>query len=105
MDLRIGNARLAEEPVGELDDLGVDRGTRVADRLDVELPELAVAARLRTVVAEHGSGQGQLDWLRQRLHPVLDIGPHDARRRLRTECPRLAVPGPPRRPAPLPPGH
>ena len=45
------------EPGRELDDLGVDRGTRIADRLDVELPELPIAPGLRPVVAEHRAGR------------------------------------------------
>ena len=42
----------------QLDDLGVDGRTGVADRLHVELPELPVAAGLRAVVAEHRARSG-----------------------------------------------
>ena len=41
------------EAQAELDQLRVDGRPGIADRLDVELPELAVAAGLRAVVAEH----------------------------------------------------
>ena len=76
-------------------------GPGIADRLDVELPELAVAAGLRAVVAEHRAGLGQLHRLRPGLHPVLDVGADDAGGRLRAERPRLALLGPRREPEEL----
>ena len=100
-DLHVRDAGVAVEAQGELDDLGVDRRPRVADRLDVELPELAVAARLRPVVAEHRADQGQLHRLGPGLHPVLDIGPHDPGGRFGTERPRLRLVGPRREPEEL----
>ena len=66
-------------------------GPGVADRLDVELPELAVAAGLRAVVAEHRPGRRQLHRLRPGLHAVLDVGTDDARGGLRAQCPRLRL--------------
>ena len=80
---------VAVEAQRELDDLGVDRRTRIADRLDVELPELPIPTGLRTVVAEHRAGHRQLHRLRQRLHAVLDVRPGDAGGRFRPERPRF----------------
>ncbi len=93
-DLDAGQAGIRVEPRPELDDLGVDGRSRVADRLDVELPELAVAARLRAVVAEHRADLVQLHGLRPRLEPVLDVGPDDPGRRLGAERPRFGLVGP-----------
>ena len=87
-------ARLAVEARPELDDLGVDGRPGVADRLDVELPELAIATGLWPVVAEHRPDLAQLHRLRPGLHPVLDVGTDDAGGRLGTERPGLAVLGP-----------
>jgi hypothetical protein len=75
----------------ELDDLRVDGGAGVADGLDVELPELPVATRLRAVVAEHRADLVDLHRLRPGLHAVLDVGADDARGRLRAERPRLRL--------------
>ena len=66
-------------------------GPGIADRLDVPLPELAVAAGLRPVVAEHRPEQRQPHRLRPGLHAVLDVGADDARRRLGPERPALAL--------------
>ena len=93
-DLRVGDADLAVEPVGQLDDLGIDGRARIADRLHVKLPELAVPSCLGPVVAEHRPDQGQLHGLGQRLHPVLDVGPDDPGGRFGTERPGLALVGP-----------
>ncbi len=98
-DLDVVEAGVSVEPQPELDQLGVDRGSRVADRLHVPLPELAVPAGLRPVVAEHRTGQGELHRLRPGLHPVLDVGAADAGRRLRPERPTLALLAPARRDA------
>ena len=94
VDLDAAESGVAIEARPKLDDLGVDGRPRVADRLDVELPELAVAAGLRAVVAEHRAGLGQLDRLRPGLHPVLDVGADDAGRRLRAQRPGLGLLGP-----------
>src|SRR5262249_8274641 len=71
----------------------VDGWAGIADRFDVELPELAVAAGLRPVVSEHPAGERQLYGLRPGLHPVLDVRSGDPRGRLRPQRPRLAVLG------------
>ena len=81
---------LGIEAQAEVDDLRVDGRSRVADRLHVELPELAVAAGLRPVVAEHRARQGQPHGLWERLHAVLDVRPHQPGGRLRPQCPPFA---------------
>ena len=101
VDLDAREPGVAVEAHPELDDLGVDRRPRVADRLDVELRELAVAPGLRAVVAEHRPDLDELHRLRPGLHPVLDVGADDARGRFRPERPRLAVLGPRREPEEL----
>ncbi len=64
-----------EQPVAtQLDDLDVEGGARRADRLDVELEELAVAALLWAVVAEHRADQVQPRRLRPAVQPTLEIG-------------------------------
>ncbi len=98
-DLDVVEAGLTVEAQPELDQLGVDRGARVADRLHVPLPELAVATGLGPVVAEHRAGQGELHRLGPGLHPVLDVGATDAGRRLRPKRPALALLAPARRDA------
>ena len=49
----VGQAELLPQPRQHHDLLGVDVGPGKAQRLDVELVELAVAALLRALVAEH----------------------------------------------------
>ncbi len=100
-DLDAGEPGVAVEPPAQLDDLRVDGRTGVADGLDVELPELAVAARLGTVVPEHRPGLGELDRLGPGLHPVLDVRPDDPGGRLGAERPALGVLGPGREPEEL----
>ena len=74
----LGEADLGVEPGVQLDQLGVDGGSRVADRLRVPLVELAVAAGLRAIVAEHRTDGGEPNRLVPGLHPVLEVGAHDA---------------------------
>ena len=93
-DLHALETRIAVEAHAELDDLGVDGRPGIPDRLDVELPELAVAPGLRPVVAEHRPDRGQLDRLRPGMHPVLEVGANDSRRGLGPERPRLGLLGP-----------
>ena len=100
-DLHLGQPRIAIEPDPELDDLGIDGRSRIADGLDVELPELAIAARLRPVVPEHRPDLAQLDRLRPGLHPVLDVGANDAGGGFRAEGERLGLLGPRREPEQL----
>ena len=92
-DLDALEAGIAEDPHPELDDLGVDRRARIADRLDVELPELAEPAGLRPVVAEHRPGHRELDRLRPGVHPVLEVRADDASGRLGPERPRFGLLG------------
>ena len=49
----VGEPERAPQPRQHHHVLGVDIGTREAERFDVELVELAVAAPLRTLVPEH----------------------------------------------------
>ena len=91
VQLDVLDARLAHEAQRELDQLGVDRRPGIADRLDIPLVELAVAAGLRPVVAEHRPESRQPNRLRQRMHAVFDEGAADARRRLGSECPAILV--------------
>ncbi len=74
----------------ELDDLGIDGRPRVADGLDVELPELAVAPGLRPVVAEHRPDLVQPS-------PAAATSACRAGRR-RARCPRSAPVGAPSAP-------
>ena len=70
--------------------LGVDVGAGKAQRLDVELVKLAVAAPLRPLVAEHRAGSP--DALRPLVSQVvLDRRTHDAGGRLGTQGQALAV--------------
>ncbi len=80
----------APQPRQHHDLLGVDVGPGKAERLDVELVELAVAALLRALVAEHRPGGPHA------LRPlvgqvVLDRRAHDARGRLGAQRQALAV--------------
>ena len=87
--LHARHPRVGVEAQTELDDLRVDSRAGVADRLDIELPELPVAPRLRAVVAEHRPDLVDLDRLRPGLHPVLHVRPDDAGGRFGSEGPGL----------------
>src|ERR1019366_1087356 len=52
-----GDAEGLVETPGDLDHLGVQGRRALADRLDVELPELVVAAGLGPGIAEHRPGE------------------------------------------------
>ena len=80
-----GDPEPAQERVVELDDLGVDRGIVGSDRLDGELPVLAVAPAAGGAVAVHRPDRVELLRLRLAVQAVLDVGPRDRRRPLRTE--------------------
>ena len=54
--------------------LGVYERRVGADRLRVDLGELAVASRLRALVAEEGPRGPELHRLRQLVHAVLEVG-------------------------------
>jgi hypothetical protein len=90
-NLDLGHARLYVEAVAHLDHLGVHGGARIADRLGIPLPELAISARLRAVVAEHRPDHAQLHRLGPGVHSVLNKSPNDARRGLRAESPRFRL--------------
>ena len=83
----VANAALGVEALPQLDDLGVDHRSGIADRLDIPLHELPEAACLWTVVAEHRADQPHALRPRSHVHAVLQVGAHDPRRRLRAECP------------------
>ena len=76
------HAELGEQLGQQADQLGVGERRVGADRLGAELVELAVAPGLRALVAEERAAVGELHRLRQRLHPVLDVGAADRRRAL-----------------------
>ena len=73
----------------ERDELSVDVRSGTADRLDVHLPELPVAARLRRLVAEHRTDAPQLV-ARATQHAVGNQRARDAGGGLRAQ--RQAVP-------------
>ena len=87
------DAESAQQLGIELDHLRIDRGIIAPDRLDRELPVLAVPALLRTVVPPHRPDRVQLLRLRLPVQPVLEVRAADRRRRLGTESqrPRAAV--------------
>ena len=74
----------APEPRAHRDQLRVDIGTGAADRLDIHLPELTVAAGLGRLVPEHRAEAPQLVALSAQ-HAVGDERAHDPRRRLRPQ--------------------
>ena len=57
----------------------------LAQQLDADLVELAVAALLRTLAAKHGADVVQLHVARPHLHSVLDVGADGGGRRLWTQ--------------------
>src|SRR5439155_17081307 len=59
-------------------DFEVRGGIGRANRLDVELVELAIAPGLRPVVAKDGADRVDFDRLRPGVHAVLDVGPDGA---------------------------
>ncbi len=63
----------------EQDQLGIERRIIGAERLRVDLRELAIAARLRGLVAEERAPRPHLYRLGKLVHPVLDVGPADRR--------------------------
>src|SRR5688572_1452925 len=74
----------------EHDELGIDVGTREAERLGVELIELTEATRLRPLIAEHRPGAPDtLALVVQQA--VADHRAHDAGRRLRAQRQRVAA--------------
>ena len=66
----------------ERDDLGVQRRIVDAERLDVDLLELAETSGLRLLVAKHRARVPDLQRQLTLPQPVFGHGPHDARGRL-----------------------
>ena len=88
--LDAGHGELGQE-IGQKDDrLGVGQRRVGADHLGVDLVELAIAARLRALVAEERSPAPELHGLRKRVHAVLDVCAADRGCRLRAK--RQAAP-------------
>jgi hypothetical protein len=73
-----------QQLVEQQDQLGVDQRRVGADRLGIDLGELAKPPRLGALVPEHRPVPPQLHRLRELLHPVLDVGPDDRGGALRT---------------------
>ena len=71
-----GQPEVAVEPGEQDDDLHVDRGVGDPQRLDPELPVLAVPTLLRALVPEVG---GEVPDLPRRGRPVLHVGPDHRR--------------------------
>src|SRR5262249_7866336 len=64
---------------------------RLTEGFHVGLVELAIASRLRSLVAEHGADRVETDGLRLDLEPVLDVGAHEPGGGLGTEGERVAA--------------
>src|SRR5262249_60601124 len=79
------HAETPQQPRVELDPFGVDGGIVRPDCLDGELPVLAVAALLGTVVPPHLSDRVQLLGLRLAMEAVLYVRAADRRCRLGSE--------------------
>src|SRR6185437_1131945 len=81
---QVGEPERLPQPRQHDDLFGVDVGTGESQRLDVELVELAIAASLRTLVAEHLARYPHA--LRAFVDEVvLDRRAHDSRSRLGTQ--------------------
>ena len=84
LKLVLRDVQPAQDVCVQRDQLGVDRRVVGADRLDRELPVLAVAAALRRRIAVHRPNRVELHRLRLPMHAVLEVGADDGRRRLRS---------------------
>ena len=84
-------AFLAQELHHHLDHFGVDDGRFRADGLRADLIELAVAALLRALAAEHGAHVVELLDAGDLVQPVLDVGAHHRGGGLRPQRERAAV--------------
>ena len=87
----LGHAEPPQQLGVELDHLGVDGGIGRADRLERQLPVLAVAAAAGTRVAVHRRDRVRLDRLRLLGEAVLDVGARDRRRPLRAQRERAVA--------------
>ena len=81
-----------EDVGGDRDDLDVGPRLRRTQHLEVDLVELALAALLRPLVAEHGTRGEQLQRQLLQQLAVGDEGPADARRVLRPQGQRFVAP-------------
>ena len=90
--LDIPEAQAAHQFPGHFDDLGVDGWVRISERFHAELVVLAETSCLRPLVAEHGAEVIHADWLREVVHPVLQVGPAHRRSTLGTERDAVATP-------------
>ena len=81
----LGEAEGLVGVVGDRDRLGVDRRVLGADRLQVELVELPVPARLRPLVAERGAAGEHLHRERAPVQVVLKDGADHAGGELRAQ--------------------
>src|SRR5690606_16704448 len=85
-----GQPQVVPEPLAQQDDLAVRVRPSEAERLGAHLVELAIAALLRTLMAEHRPGVPEpLGAVVQQV--VLDRCPHDARGGLRTKGKRFTI--------------
>ena len=85
LQLELGHAELAQQLAVVLDHLGVDRRIVGADRLQRELPVLAVPAAPGRAVPVHRRDRVELLRLRLAVQSVLEIGADDRGGPLRTE--------------------
>ena len=85
VELPLGHAEPAQKLSVEADHLGVDLRAGRADRLERELPVLAVAAAARRAVAVHRRDRVRLHRLRPAVQAALEVGADDRRRALGPE--------------------
>ena len=76
--LHVGETEIAKIGGAQFDDLEVNPRSAIADRLNVELRELAIAPLLWSVVAKELRHCRKSYGLRLGAHAVLDIGPNGA---------------------------
>src|ERR1700687_1381504 len=77
LEPQLAESHLLQPPLCHLDDLRIERSAPDSDRFDVELEELAVAAFLGAVVAEHRADQVETRTLRTLVQITLEVGPHE----------------------------
>src|ERR1700687_284873 len=82
LEPQLAESHLLQPALCHLDDLRIERSAPDSDRFDVELEELAVAAFLGAVVAEHRADQVETRRLRTLVQITLEVGPHDPGRGL-----------------------
>ena len=80
MQLQLLQAESAQEFDGKHDDFCVNCRTCLAQSLHAELVELAVASRLRTIIAEHRADVEELHESVRRIELVLQVRAHDRSR-------------------------